>query len=359
MKVLERNVTRRSALMGGAAAAAAWVARPLWKRAGAANLEQGAPAIVAAKVSQTPSEPTDAAWSQATAASVMMLPQTVALPRVAQAGATLLNVRALYDAQRLALLIEWPDAHQDTDLGTVMQFRDGVAAMLVEDPALGQPPITMGAPDKPVVIYHWKSDWQFGRLRDVDEAYPNMYSDWYQYSGAEAGKMPEASDYLTKGRKEYLTAAAAGNMLADPQVQEKIGPVQKMRAVGFGTLESDATQDGTGKGVFQNGNWSIVVSLPRKQEKYTMQEGATLSVAFAAWDGSRNERDGQKAYSLWSNVALGQPTTPTATPTPAKGGGGSALPVIGGVVAVVVVAAAAVIGIRMARGGRGRQGGQQ
>ncbi len=355
MNVLERNVTRRSALVGGAVAAAAWAARPLWKRAKAAELEQGAPPIVAVKVSAVPSEPTDSAWGQATAGNVFMLPQTVTLPRVKEAGAKSLKVRALFDAERLALLIEWPDAHK-ASLGTVNEFRDGIAIMLPEDPSLGQPAITMGAGGQPVIIYHWKSDWQFGVNEDVDNAYPNMYNDWYQYSGVEAGKMAEATDYLTKGRKEYLTAAAAGNSLADPTVMQKIGPVQKLRAIGFGTLEPHPVQDGSGKAAYQDGGWSVLVSVPRKQEKYAVQDGGTLNVAFAAWDGSRNERDGQKAYSLWSNISLGAAAAAAATPTPAKAGGGSALPIIGGIVAVVAVAAGAIIGLRMARGRKGGQG---
>lgn len=343
MKVMERNTTRRFALVAGATAALAWASRPLLKTASA----QGAAGIVASQVGQVPTEPTDAAWDQATAVSVTMLPQMVTLPRVKEAGAKALSVRALYDAQRLALLIEWPDAHQDADMGTVLQFRDSVAVQLPEDPSLGQPPITMGATDKPVVIYHWKSDWQFGNLKDVDEAYPNMYSDWYQFSGVEAGKMAEASDYLTRGRKEYLTAAAAGNALADPQAQTKLGPVQKMRAVGFGTLEPHAAQDGAGKGAYQNGSWRIVISLPRQQEKFTMQEETTLPFSFAAWDGSRNERDGQKAYSLWNQVSIGL----AAAPAPA-GGGASALPVIGGVAAAVIAGVAALIGFRVLRSRR-------
>ncbi|MBI4340511.1 MAG: hypothetical protein HY680_11260 [Chloroflexi bacterium] len=346
MKVLERNTTRRWALMGVAATALAWAARPLWKSASAQNL----PALVAARVGQVPTEPTDAAWAQAVPASIMMLPQTVALPRVKEAGAKNLTVRALYDAQRMAVLIEWPDVHQDADLGTVMQYRDGVAVMLPEDPSKGTPPITMGQGGNGVVIYHWKSDWQFGRLKDVDEAYPNMYADWYQFSGVEAGQMAEASDYLTKGRKEYLTAAAAGNHLADPQVQEKVGPVQKMRSEGFGTLEPHKTQDGAGKGAYQDGAWHILVSLPREQEKFTIREGAPLPVAFAAWDGARNERDGQKAYSLWTQASLGQPAA--ATPTPAGAGGGSPLAILGAVAGIIVVGAAAVLGFRALRGRR-------
>jgi hypothetical protein len=206
----------------------------------------------------------------------------------------------------------------------------------------------MGEQGNGVVIYHWKSDWQFGRHYDVDEAYPNMYGDWYQFSGVAAGEMPEAIDYLTSGKAQYLTAAAVGNALADPRTQETIGAVQKMRAEGFGTTEPNTTQDGVGKGAFENGTWKIVVSIPRRQDNYTLEEGNVLPLAFAVWDGSRDERNGQKAYSQrgWDNMSLGTPivgATPTATPTPVGDGSGSLLPMLGGVFGIIAAAIAAVV----------------
>lgn len=149
----------------------------------------------------------------------------------------------------------------------------------------------------------------------MDEAYPNMYGDWYQYSGVEAGEIPEATDYLTKGQKEYLTAAAVDNALADPQIQNKIGPIQKLRAEGFGTLEPDETQDARGMGAWSDGGWRIVISVPRKQVKFTVEEDAVIPLAFAVWDGSRDERNGQKAYSQWKEMKL-IPATQDATRVP-------------------------------------------
>ena len=340
MKVIERKATRRYALMGGAAAALAWASRPALKSASA---QEAAPAIVATKVSQVPTEPGDAAWAQAKSAIVTLAPQNIALPRVTEAGAKSINVRALYDSDRMALLLEWADAHKDVELGTVLQYRDGMAVQLPEGPETPPPSFTMGQAGRAVTIYHWKSDWQLGRLYDVDEAHPNMYFDLYQFSGVPAGTMPEAIDYLTKGRKEYLTAAAAGNALADPRAQETIGPVQKMRAEGFGTIEPAPTQDGAGKGVFQDGGWRIVMSLPRKQANYTLEEGAVVPLAFAVWDGSRNERNGQKAYSLWNTMSVGEPRTEAAP------GSRYLVPALGAAAGVIVAGAAAVIGLRMRR----------
>ena len=87
-----------------------------------------------------------------------------------------------------------------------------------------------------------------------------MDGDWYQFSGVAPGVLPEALDYFTSGRKEFLTAAAVGNALADPQAQDTPGPVRKMRAEVFSTIEPDETQDGEGKGLFRDGSWHIQVS---------------------------------------------------------------------------------------------------
>ena len=74
----------------------------------------------------------------------------------------------------------------------------------------------MGQQGDGVTNYHWKRDWQFGQLNDLDEAYPNVYGDWYQYSGWEAGEILEATVYLTWGDANYLRAA--GNAIANPLI---------------------------------------------------------------------------------------------------------------------------------------------
>jgi hypothetical protein len=328
MATSDRSVSRRSFLAGGLAAGALLAGRGLTKASAAQ------PGVVAASVAKAPAEPDDLAWAQAAPTVVSLLPQNMTVPRITEAGAKQVTVRALYDQDRVGLLVEWADAHKDTDLGTVMQFRDGVAVQFPEDPSVKAPPFTMGAVGNGVLIYHWKSDWQFGQEKDVDEAYPNMRTEMYPFSGVAAGQVPEASDYLTKGSKEYLTAAAAGNTLANPLIQKEIGPVQKMRAEGFGTIEPHKVQDAQGKGQWQDGVWRIVFSLPRLQEKFSFTEGTPYSLAFAVWDGSRNERNGQKAYSLWQTLGLG---SLPAVQGPASQD--SSLPVLGGAASLAAAAA--------------------
>ncbi len=343
MKLAEHS-TRRRVLVGTTLAALVWASRPFTGSAKAQ--QQAAPTIIATRVGKAPIDPEDPAWGQASATPVTLNPQNIVLPRIQEAGAKSIAVRALFDKDRLAFLLEWSDAHKNVDLGTVMQYRDAVALQFPEDPSLPTPSFTMGQTGNGVVIYHWKSDWQFGSLHDVDEAYPNMYSDWYPQSGVPAGGMAEARDYLTRGHKEYLTAAAAGNMLADPLVQEKIGPVQKMRAEGFGTIEPHPSQDAQGKGAWSDGTWRIAIAVPRQQERFHLNEGMSLPVGFAAWDGSRDERNGQKAYSFWYTLSMGEPSRGVSTP------------VLGGIAAVIVAALVAAVGFRLWRGRRARPTGQ-
>lgn len=115
-------------------------------------------------------------------------------------------------------------------------------------------------------------------------------------------------------------------------------------------------------GAWQNGEWRIVISVPRRQEKFTFEEGVQVPLGFAVWDGSRDERNGQKAYSQWQNIQLGSAVVPGATPVapPAEGGGGGGIlvPLVGGVGGVAAAAVAAVIGLRMWRSRNGKEQGE-
>ena len=347
MKIIDKTLSRRSLLTGGAAAVLGYMVRPVFRSAKA----QAQAAIVATPVGEVPVHPVDPRWSQAKVATITLNPQDLVLPRVFEAATALVEVKALYDADRLGLLMEWGDSERDVDLGTVLQFRDAAAIQFPEDPSLDAASFMMGQKDVGVVIYHWKSDWQFSRLHDVDEAYPNMYGELYQYSGVAAGEIPESIDYLVNGRKEFLTAAAAGNSIADPLVQEAIGPVQKMRAEGFGTIEPEAEQDAGGLGVWHEGRWRVTFSFPRRQSRFKFEDGAVLPFSFAVWDGAQGERNGQKAFSFWHDLSLGAaPVIGTSPSAEDDGGGGFLVPLLSSAGGVTVAAVMAAVGFRLWRG---------
>lgn len=299
------RVTRRSWLDVPAIAGLGWLLATT-QRASAQQAQKAS--LLAKSVARVPDDPQDALWRDADVLDVPLAPQAVVKPRRYEVGVTLLKVRALYDAERLAVHLTWRDAVRDMRIGNPGTFRDAVAIEFPGDPANGIPYFAMGEPDKPVVIYQWKADWQFAEARDEDGQYPRMMADWYPFSGQAPGVIAAAGDYGAKGERTFITSWYAGNNLGDRDLQKRTS-VEKLVAEGFGTLTSVSgdRQDGSGKASWADGTWSLVLTVPRAQDRFGFQPGVTVPVAFAAWDGTKGERGGEKAVSTWYFLSLEKP----------------------------------------------------
>lgn len=289
-------------------------------------LAQQAIRIRSRPVAKVPIDPDDSAWRVPPQVTVPLLPQNVVVPRITEAGVKGLRVRSLFDDTHVAFLLEWNDPNRETNVGSVRSFRDAVAIQFPAKGPVTPPFYCMGAPGEPVSIYQWKADWQEARFHDVDETYPNMVTDEYPFSGKGPGEMAEATDYAKAGGKPYITAWAAGNLLADPELKARTS-VERLVAEGFGTIESDKTQDGQARGIWKDKGWHIAISVPRAQPTFTFEMERPVPIAFAAWDGSRQERNGQKGFSTWNSLEL---EVGEAFPT---------LPVLGGGVGGAIAAA--------------------
>lgn len=300
-----KHVKQRRILLGAPfAAVAGWLLLP----ASRAHAQQKA-SLRAKPVAKIPASPEDPAWENADAIEIPLSPQAVVKPRRYEVSITSVAVRALYDEDRLALRLEWRDVASDAMKGGAGAFRDALAVEFPSDPKKGIPFFGMGEPDRPVTIYQWKADWQPPHDNDVNEKYPNMIVDWYPFSGRAHGETAEAADYGKKGGDPaFVTSWAAGNTLADPTLQAQRS-VEKLAARGFGTVTpvADEYQDGEANAVWKGGRWLAVLTIPRAQEKFTFVRGQTLPVAFAAWDGAKSERGGEKAVSTWYFLSLEQP----------------------------------------------------
>lgn len=296
---------RRAVLTAPFVAGLAWLLRPR-KRAHAAGQKA---TLLAKAVDRVPEDPDDPLWQQADLLEIPLAPQAVVKPRAYEAGIKGVTVRALYDADRLGFLVSWADASQDLVIGGTWAFRDAIAIEFPAVPSAGIPYFGMGEPDKPVTIYQWKADWQFAREGDEDELHPNMAVDWYPFSGRPPGEIAEPADYGAEGgEKVFQTSWGAGSPLGNLDLQAQT-PVEKLEAEGFGTLSSapPQRQDGLGNGAWKDGRWKAVIAFPRAQDRFTFERGMTVPVAFAAWDGSKRERGGEKGVSTWYFLSLEQP----------------------------------------------------
>lgn len=263
-------------------------------------------------------------WQDATAVSVPLSAQIVAKPMFPQANVKAVDVRALYNDEQIAFLVEWEDGTMDDSAVRIQDFADAVA---IQFPLMeGQPFFCMGQQGGNVNIWHWKADWQAGMdgRQDVNDVYPNMYVDGYTFADTEAGAAAPVSSYEDVN---YVPAMAAGNLYASPSYAT---PIEDLIAGSFGSLTSQPAeaQNVQGHGEYADGKWRVVFTrdlTSLEVEDAQFSSGQVYSLAFAAWDGANEERNGQKSTSQWVSLQLGDVATESAA-----GSSGAAAPASGG-----------------------------
>ncbi|MCS6844353.1 MAG: ethylbenzene dehydrogenase-related protein, partial [Caldilineales bacterium] len=255
----------------------------------------------------------DPLWQRTTAVDVPLSAQMIAKPFWPTAKVKSIRVRGLHNGQDLALLLEWNDDTRNDASLRVDEFRDSVA---VQFPLVAaQPFVCMGQQGGNVNIWHWKADWQAALVarRTLQAAHPNIYVDYYPFAEADDNLYAAAYADTT-----YLTAEAAGNLLAMPV---HASPVEDLVAGGFGTLTSQpaAAQNVQGYGVWQNGVWRVIFSRglrSNESDDIVLTPDPVYAVAFAAWDGANGERNGAPATSQWVSLNCGGAPAPTAPAAP-------------------------------------------
>ncbi len=250
--------------------------------------------ITARKVSQLPSDPDDAAWESVPGVRIALMPLWW------RDGYTdSVQVKAVHDGEHLAIHLEWNDSSRDAGGVRMMEFPDGAAVQLT---ASASPPLfTMGASGSPVNIWHWKALWEEDRkeFQEAGTAFPGMVSDLYLDS--EKGWQTEPTQ-----DPRYRTATAAGNLIAS---QDRPSVVEDANAAGFGTFTSQSSgeQNVKGESIWKDGVWRLQLVRDLNgagARDNPLGAGQTISIAFAVWDGSAGDRDGQKSVSIWNTLQL-------------------------------------------------------
>jgi hypothetical protein len=243
--------------------------------------------------------PFDVAWDAARPLEVILSGQAVVAPRLLMPSFPFIRVRSLVNDDRIAILLEWDDPTRDESVLAVDSFADAAAIQL----ALGTgTSICMGQQAGGLNIWHWKADWaaDLAGRRDVEDVHPAMPDDVH-FPADQGPDGPGPDGFLT------------GQMVGNPRsAAVRTSSVEDLNAVGFGTLTTQSVggQNVHGASEYRDGVWRVVMSRPLSDgdpnDAILRPGDAAAVVAFAVWDGSRGDRNGQKSVSTWLALSLPQ-----------------------------------------------------
>lgn len=249
-------------------------------------------------------DPESSLWQKATPLSVPLSGQSVVKPVRTTPFVDNLEVRSLNNGTHIAFRISWADGVKNNRTTTLQQFRDAVAIQIGQKTQT--PYLCMGAANARMQIMQWKADWQADieeGFKDLQDAFPNFWVDYYPFViGEPPYRVPED---FPETAKLYLVGYQVGNPFSEPL---KVTPVEDAVAEGFSTITTQQSQNAIGRGVWQDGAWSVVIS--RKMDTGDSQDapidGENI-VAFAIWDGESQDRGARKSTSTWVTLRIQGP----------------------------------------------------
>lgn len=220
-------------------------------------------------------DPDNTVWDKVSSIRVPLSAQTGTYP--SGGSVQTVGVQAVQHGERIFFRINWADTTQNDATTKVEDFADAVA---IEFPASGAskiPSLCMGQADSAVNIWQWRADSNAG-FRDPNLVYENSSVDSYPDTGT-----------------LFYTAREAGNPYANPDLT-----VQNLTSRAFGELTALDVQNVKGFGKHTSSGWAVVVSREFSSNALstvTFKASGSMDVAFAVWDGEKDERNGRKAVS--------------------------------------------------------------
>jgi len=252
-------------------------------------------AVVAQKTERdvTKLTPTSKAWDYVKPTEIVLYPQTTvqmndlkANTLNKEARAKKAKVRAIYDKENIAFMLEWPDGTRSVQKGYRSDtYGDGFAVQLpvnYSDPKK-LPYIGMGSDGRPVVIHLQKA------VQPIFE--PNGKGDVGSQQNVLSKNLFDAAVGEYKEAQQKLA-------VADYQRSFVSEGFRSMTEIKDGSEAFDADME------YDKKVWKGTVIRPLKDAYLDLDKGA-FPVAFAAWDGARMNRDGLKLLSTWIPVKLG------------------------------------------------------
>jgi mono/diheme cytochrome c family protein len=247
------------------------------------------------------SDPNSSIWEKVSAIEVPLM-----LLWQRDEAIDLVKIKAIHNEQKIAFLLEWSDLKPAGRFTTLQDFTDGAAIMfsLSQQTSL----FTMGSKGKPVNIWYWRMDRQLDlkKFQEIENVYPQMVADDYQFASKYYPKKKDFPGYISitptnTHSSTFITGWGAGNYFSHPNPKSAI---EDLYAEGFGTLTAQGPdeQNVKGSGVWVNGAWKVIFVRNLKSNEphdVDLTPGVKAPVAFAVWDGNKEDRDGQKAVTTW------------------------------------------------------------
>ncbi|TDJ60347.1 MAG: c-type cytochrome [Nitrospina sp.] len=224
-----------------------------------------------------------------------------------------INFASVNNGEVIAIRLKWKDATKDGFVENRSDvYTDGAAVQL----ALGavtlhthghnEPFFGMGNRGKPVNIWHWRAG-----LEETLEA-------------------SEDSEYL--GGVD-MDALIFGGIMSNPVTRllsTAQNSVDELNAEGFGTITPQLPefQNVEGAGEWQDGEWTVVFLRTlesRGKWDAVLKIDTPVLVAFAVWDGVKDDRNGRKVITVWQRLNVQrEPTTRQGQVAPGSLAGGEA-----------------------------------
>ena len=245
---------------------------------------------------QLPSSLEDEAWDDSPVYTANLILQDMVEPRLLKPSTQIVKIQTVSDGRKLAFRMQWDDVDQN-DAVLPGNFADACAVQMPAKMEADLPAPQMGEEGRPVEIVYWSASWQAsvnGRKDEIKSLYPRAAVDHYPF---QSPSLQQGSTDQQEMAKRYAPAHALGNHRSGPRTQ----PVEDLIAEGPGTLEPAPQTTSTGNGKRTETGWEVLLvrNLPE-----AMKPGARGQIAFAIWQGSKQEVGSRKMRTAWIPFAL-------------------------------------------------------
>jgi DMSO reductase family type II enzyme heme b subunit len=216
------------------------------------------------------------------------------------------SVQAVHDGDTMAVRMTWKDDTADDHALRSESFRDAVAIELYRGPS--EPFLGMGDRASPVDVWFWDSDRQRGP-EVVEDVHPNAVVDIYPFSEATVvgPEMNRPGARIADQPDVSLPARATGNQIV-PISGKSGGSSLQVAGPRTVTFRPPQSQLVSASGTWLDGHWAVVMtrslSTPSQDDGVALKPGGRASAAFAVWNGSQRDRDGQKSFTIWQDLEI-------------------------------------------------------